>query len=159
MGEFLHVGVDVSPGRGWIQIRAEKLDLDTLINAMHAGDFYASTGVEFSSVTFNPDKNTLTLEIEQQPGATYTTTITGTRKGYDPATTEVTSTGGDPYKKRLLYSKDVGATLATLTGTTVTYQLDGDELYVRATVTSSKPSHLRGIARPPSPNMNNDVPF
>lgn len=132
-------GGDVSPGRGWIQVRAEKLEPDTLINAMHAGDFYSSTGVALGAITFDPDKNTLSIEITPEKGVNYTTTITGTRKGYDPTTTEVASTGSDPYKKRLLYSKDIGATLATTTGTSVTYQLGADELYVRATVTSSKP--------------------
>ena len=36
------------------------------------------------------------------------------------------------------YSSDVGKVLAKITGTSATYQLTGNELYVRAVVTSTK---------------------
>ena len=38
-----------------------------------------------------------------------------------------------------IYSEDVGAVLATVSGIQPTYQFKGDELYVRAVVTSTKP--------------------
>jgi hypothetical protein len=36
------------------------------------------------------------------------------------------------------YSKDIGAVLATVTGTSARYAITGDEIYVRERVTSSK---------------------
>ena len=37
------------PGRGWIYVRAERLDGRALVEAMERGDFYSSTGVELAS--------------------------------------------------------------------------------------------------------------
>ncbi len=36
--------------KGWVSIRAEKLDYDTIFNALKNGDFYASTGPSFESL-------------------------------------------------------------------------------------------------------------
>ena len=45
---------------------------------------------------------------------------------------------GDKIPFRLRYSKDVGAVLATSDSLNPSYTLTGDELYVRAVITSSK---------------------
>ncbi|CAN5467409.1 hypothetical protein BH23VER1_BH23VER1_25810 [soil metagenome] len=132
-------GGDVSPGRGWVQVRAPELEARALVSAMRAGDFYASTGVTLDAVSFDRDTGALHLQIRPEDGVTFTTTITGTREGFDRTTTEIAPPEGDPYEKRLAYSEDVGATIATVEGESVTYTLAGDELYVRATVNSSKP--------------------
>jgi hypothetical protein len=39
-----------NPGRGWVMVRAARLDAAELMAAIRAGDFYASTGVELDSV-------------------------------------------------------------------------------------------------------------
>jgi hypothetical protein len=46
---------------------------------------------------------------------------------------------GKPLDVTRRYSDDVGRVLATVEGTTARYTLAGDELYVRAVVTSSEP--------------------
>jgi hypothetical protein len=46
---------------------------------------------------------------------------------------------GDLHPARLLYSDDVGKTLATIEGTEVTWKPSGQEMYFRAVITSSKP--------------------
>ena len=55
-----------------------------------------------------------------------------------------------PNEKRTLphrrYSKDVGAVLAEVAGTTASYALKGDEIYVRAKVISSKPKVNGSVA-------------
>ena len=38
-------GGDISPGRGWIMVRARYLTPEHLLRAIKAGDFYASSGV------------------------------------------------------------------------------------------------------------------
>ena len=38
-------GEESSPGRGWVMVRAEKLEANALTEAMKRGDFYASSGV------------------------------------------------------------------------------------------------------------------
>ena len=125
------------PGRGWVMVRAAKLEIGALIAAMEAGDFYASSGVTLKDV--RREKDRLALEIEAEPGVTYTTHFIGTRKGFDPASEAVADANGMPMRVTRRYSKDIGTVLATLEGATPTYALAGDELYVRAHVVSSKP--------------------
>lgn len=66
-------------GRGWVVVRAAKLDAATLIAAMEAGDFYASTGVELEKMDFQ--NNTLSIGVRAQKGVSYTIEFVGVRKG------------------------------------------------------------------------------
>jgi hypothetical protein len=129
-------GESSSPGRGWVMVRADKLEAGTLIKAMRAGDFYASSGVTLEDVKFID--GTLSIRIQAKPGVSYTTKIIGTPVNYDTATTAVPSAPDDPQPVRTLYSDDVGMTYATIDGTECRYTLTGNELYVRAVITSSE---------------------
>jgi len=124
-------------GRGWIMVRAAHLDTNELIAAMEAGDFYASSGVTLKDV--RREANRLSLVIEAQPGVTYTTEFIGTRQGYDKTSEPVVDAKGKPVRTTRRYSQDVGAVLATVTGPQASYEMKGDEIYVRARVTSTKP--------------------
>lgn len=130
-------GEDNGPGRGWVMVRAAKLDADEIVKAMKAGDFYASSGVTLDDINFQD--GTLRLRIHAEPGVTYATQIRGTLKGYDATTRPAPAVKGDLHPARLLYSDDVGRTLATIEGTEVTWEPSGNELYFRAVITSSKP--------------------
>lgn len=116
-------GGDVSPGRGWVMVRAAKLETDALVEAMRDGDFYASSGVSLDSVTWSEKSRTLTVKIAPEPGATYTTAFIGTREGYDP--TKPAAENG------------IGEVFAEIEGTEARLTLPDDALYLRATVTSS----------------------
>lgn len=131
-------GGPTSPGRGWVMVRAEKLEANTLIEAMQRGDFYASSGVTLKDVRFDAGSKTLSIEIEPEEGVTFTTQFLGTRRGYDRAVEKVPAPEGDNAPYRLRYSKDVGAVLATSDSLTPSYTLTGDELYVRAVITASR---------------------
>lgn len=61
------------PGRGWVMVRAQYLTPEHLIRAMKAGDFYASSGVSLREVQWDPDRRKLSVAIEPEAGATYTT--------------------------------------------------------------------------------------
>lgn len=130
-------GEDSSPGRGWVMVRAASLQPDTIVNAMKAGDFYASSGVVIDELTVT--QGTLHLRIHGEPGVTYTTHIIGTPENYDASTTSAAMPAGDPHPTRNIYSGDVGKTFAKIQGTDVTYKPAGNELYLRATIISSKP--------------------
>lgn len=130
-------GESSSPGRGWVMVRAPKLDAAELIKAMKAGDFYASSGVTLDDVSFTDGM--LRIRIHAEPGVKYTTVIRGTLQGYDTATRDVATPKGDTYPTRKLYSDDVGKTLTTLEGTAITWKPTGKELYFRASIVSSKP--------------------
>jgi hypothetical protein len=131
-------GGDVSPGRGWVMVRAEKLDANAIVEAMQRGDFYASSGVSLDDVKFDPDTKTLSLVIAAEPSVSYTTHFIGTRKNYDRAVEKVPTPEGDHAPFRLRYSPEVGAVLATTDDLNPRYTMKGDELYVRAVITSSK---------------------
>ena len=61
------------PGRGWVMVRAQYLTPEHLIRAMKAGDFYASSGVSLRDVQWDADRRKLSLSIQEEPGAIYTT--------------------------------------------------------------------------------------
>jgi len=124
-------------GRGWIMVRARRLTPESLIAAMEAGDFYASTGVRLKDIKF--DGARLSIEIEPEAGVTYTTQFIGTRRNYDKRTEPIIVQNGKELVGVRRYSKDVGATLAEAKGASPSYTLKGDELYVRVKITSSKP--------------------
>jgi hypothetical protein len=105
------------PGRGWVVVQADSLSTETLIRAMLAGRFYASSGVELASIEAEDDA--LAIAIEPEEGVTYVTQFIGTRR-------DAESPG------------DVGVILAEIDGTSAEYRFRGDELYVRAKVVSSK---------------------
>src|SRR5262249_41353528 len=132
-----------NPGRGWIMVRSAELTPAALIDAMEKGDFYATTGVRLKDV--QRDRRRISIEIEAEKGVTYTTQFIGTRKGYDTSSEPIIQ-NGEPLATTRRYSKDVGAVLAEVKGTSLTYKLKGDEIYVRATVTSSKPKENPAFA-------------
>ena len=115
-------------------VRAEALTPDAIIASMETGDFYASTGVVLSDIVSSATG--LAIRIEGEPGVTYVTQFVGTRVGYDIAVQEVPHFGGLPVTQR--YSSDVGTVLAERSGLAPEYTFAGDEIYVRARVTSSK---------------------
>ncbi len=124
------------PGRGWIMVRSRYLTPEHLIRAIKAGDFYASSGVTLSDVRFDSETRVVSLEVEPEKGVTYTTQFLGTPKSPETQT----SAGAD--EKTASPSKptgDVGKVFATVEGLRPQYQLTGDEMYVRAVVTSSQP--------------------
>ena len=123
-------------GRGWTMVRARRLTPESLIAAMEAGDFYASTGVRLKEIRF--DGGRLSIEIEPEAGVTYTTQFIGTRRSYDKRTEPVIGQNGKELIGLHRYSKDVGATLAEVKGASPHYTLKGGEHYVRAKIISSK---------------------
>ena len=123
-------------GRGWVMVRAPKLEAGTLITAMENGDFYSSTGVTLREV-----KQTaagISLSLVAQPGVKYTTQFIGTRVGFDRTSVPYKLASGAKMRVTHQYSEDVGAVLATVQGAHAIYRFKGDEIYVRAKVTSSK---------------------
>jgi hypothetical protein len=95
------------PGRGWISVRAPRLDARTLLEAVERGDFYASTGVELVDV-----KATATsLAVE--------TRVVGGRK------------------HRIQFIGKGGRLLSEVHASTASYTFTGTEGYVRAKVIDS----------------------
>ncbi len=106
---------------GWVVVRAVRLSPDSIVAAMLAGDFYASTGVQLKDIRY--DGRRITIEVQAEDGAVYSTQFIGTRRG-----------------------RPVAEVLSEVTGASPSYSMVGNEMYVRAKVISSrkKESHARG---------------
>lgn len=50
------------PGRGWVMVRADRLDPAAILAALEAGRFYASTGVELTDVVTTDRAMTVTVK-------------------------------------------------------------------------------------------------
>lgn len=120
-----------TPGRGWVMVMAKELTPGSLIEAMEAGRFYASSGVKLRSV--KPTANSLSVELEPQKDVTFHVEFIGTRKHELPEKNAVKDTDHK-------WNKHIGRVLATATvpSGTLTYNFTGDEVYVRARITSSR---------------------
>ncbi|MDA1068461.1 MAG: hypothetical protein O3C43_18400 [Verrucomicrobia bacterium] len=114
-------GGDISPGRGWIMVRAKQLEATSLIEAMRAGDFYSSTGVYLEELSWDKRSRTISAEIRPDGNSTFKSELIGTRRDYDPAN-----------------KKAVGEVLATQKGTSITFNVPKDVLYARVTITSNR---------------------
>lgn len=96
-----------APGRGWIFVRAATVDAADILAAMARGDFYASSGVEFSDIVATD--TTLTLSIKADAFSRFRTEFIGAG----------------------------GAVLAESTTNPAIYTFKGNEAYVRARVLES----------------------
>ena len=95
------------PGRAWIVVRADTLTPNAILGAIRRGDFYASTGVTLDSLVTSRAELRLSMTSRQE-----------TR-----FLTEFIGSGG--------------RVLSRVRGNRASYQVRGDEGYVRARVTDS----------------------
>ena len=119
-------------------LRAKFLSPESIVNAMKRGEFYASSGVVLNRVEFEKTNKTLHIEIEPDGDAEFTTKFIGTPTDFDKKTTQRRDKEGNAIEGTLDYSAEVGKVFATEKGHNVSYQMTGGELYIRATITSSK---------------------
>jgi hypothetical protein len=99
---------DVSgPGRGWVMVRAARLDARLLLDALERGDFYASTGVVLEDVRVDGKEMAVTVKPDAWS------------------------------KYRIQFIGKGGRVLREVTEPAATYLFAGDEGYVRARVVES----------------------
>ena len=95
------------PGRGWIVVRAPRLDAVSLIGALERGDFYASTGVVLDDVRTDP--KAVTVKVKPDSWSKY----------------------------RIQFIGKQGRILREVAEPAATYTIVGNEGYVRARVLES----------------------
>ena len=95
------------PGRGWVMVRAPRLEARAILDAMERGDFYASTGV--------------TLTDYQVTTSSIAVTVASTTFS----------------KYRIQFIGSGGRVLREVTDSSATYTFTGGEGYVRAKVLES----------------------
>ncbi|MEZ4899495.1 MAG: hypothetical protein R2806_21795 [Saprospiraceae bacterium] len=102
-------------GRGWVMVRADTLSPDAIISALEAGDFYASTGVTLSELSVAG--GTMKLSVAPEPGVHYTIRFYGGLSGEDHT-----------------------SLLAEHEGTSASYTMEPNVIFMRAKVLSDKPN-------------------
>lgn len=127
------------PGRGWIMVRSRHLTPESLIRALRRGDMYASSGIVLGDVRYESDQGLLELDVEPDGDATFATQFIGTLADYESTDPVAPESGDQPGAGQARYPAAMGRVLAEVEGLHPSYRLTGDELYVRAVVTSSKP--------------------
>jgi len=132
-----------NPGRGWMMVRSTHLTPNAITAAVKQGEFYNSTGVTLRSLTITDDR--IELEIEPQDNAEYRIEFIGTRQEAELDPIEEFSEahehrGNLDHNHQTIhrYSDEIGEILESVEGTRATYQVRGDELYVRARITSTR---------------------
>jgi hypothetical protein len=126
-------------------VRATHLTPEYILKAIKAGECYASSGVTLADVRYTRQSRTLSLKIEPDSDAAYVTQFIGTLRGVDTLSQPIvdadgklpTDKAGKTLRVSRKYSSEVGKVLAEVSGLTPEYRLQGNELYVRAVVTSS----------------------
>lgn len=130
------------PGRAWVMVRARHLTPESLIRALRAGEFYATTGVVLEDIRFDAERRELALRIEAPAGESFVTRFVGTRRGVSLQGRPRRGVDGELVETTLDYRTDqgpqIGEVLAEVPGPNPVYRLAGDELYVRAVVVSSR---------------------
>ena len=96
-----------NPGKGWVTVRATKLDPATIVAALDAGHFYASSGVELDSIVVKDAD--MKINIRQYKNFKYTTQFVG----------------------------DNGVILKSTGDNPATFHLSGKLTYVRAKISDS----------------------
>jgi hypothetical protein len=122
-----------APGRGWVMVRAGELTAEALIQAMERGEFYSSSGVTLRHIRFSPKQRTLEIEIEPDGDEAFMIQFIGTPRSFDLP-------GPDGAVPALVDNPRVGVVLATAHGLRARYRMTGEELYVRALITSTRPA-------------------
>jgi hypothetical protein len=126
------------PGRGWVMVRSRFLTPEYLIAAMNRGDFYASSGVFLENVVFDEATKTLSVKIQPTHGETYRTDFIATLASDHHHHGEH---GDDEHPHHHVDESRIGKVVASTEGLQAEYKMKGNELYVRAVVTSSAPHH------------------
>lgn len=135
---YYHGRKGSQPGRGWIMVRSSELTADSILKSINAGEFYSSSGVSIKEFSFDATSGKIHIEIAEEDGVDYETQITGTLKGYDQISDPGLNKNESKSGASGVYSDEVGKTFATIKGSSVAFQMTGKELFVRATISSSK---------------------
>jgi len=133
------------PGRAWICVRSDELAAESILRSINGGDYYCSSGVGLDEVEIGDEG--IALQIRPQEGARYTTQFIGTPKGVDLSSKAVLDTTGKQVRTTRTYTQEIGHVLHETNDLAPFYTFTGDELYVRAVVSSS-----RAHANPTSPD-------
>lgn len=124
-----------NPFRGWCMVLAPELSAAAIVTSYQQGRYYISTGVTLDEI--KADDEGLRISIQADEGVTYTTQFIGTMKSTSTASrAPKDALGNDIPRVTRVYESGVGQILFETTDNPAVYPFTGDELYVRAKVSS-----------------------
>lgn len=130
---------------GWVMAKLDgEFTIDNTISAIAKGDFYPTCGVLLNDIVYDKSSKTLSLEVDAEDGVEYTIEFITTKRGFNH------SVGGKKFtckNKKFtrtlpIYSDDIGKVVKTVKGTKASYKMEFNDLYVRAKITSNKPTQI-----------------
>ena len=136
-----------NPGRGWIMVRSTFLTAESIVRAVEAGDYYCSTGVVLKEVR-RAGKD-FTLVIQGEKDVQYKTEFIATMKDASLKGEPLLDETGAALDATRRYTDEIGKVVAHSESLTPAYRMTGQEWYVRARITSTKPH--------PNPYQKGDV--
>lgn len=119
---------------------------DTLLEAIDQGQSYASCGVFLEKVWVDHDSRTLNVQVQAEADTQYQIDFITTRKGFDrTCTTRPYEHPTDPTLSRDIqfFSPEIGTVVSSVKGPIASCQFQDDYLYLRARVTSNKPTNIQ----------------
>ena len=137
--------IDKSAGvnNAWVMAKLDgEFTVDNTISAIAKGDFYSTTGVLLKDIVYDKSSKTLSVEVDAVDDVEYKIEFITTKRGFDHSVggKEFTSKN---YKRTLpIYSEDIGKVVKTVNGTKASYKMEFNDLYVRAKITSNKPTRI-----------------
>ena len=140
-------------GDGYVMVRAEELTQKSLFEAIHNGDFYASSELDLEDVAFDRATRTLSVSVPATPGVACRIRFISSKKGAPLAPVRhVDIPPSEAHRNRArrvpVYDERIGATVKLVEGRKgerleASYSLAADDLYVRARVESDAPTQFK----------------
>jgi hypothetical protein len=120
--------IDISqsnPGRGWVMVRASKLDKDAIANAMDDGDFYATNGVILKTFEKSGRKQNIVIDETATQREVAKPSVIG----------EILPAGSAKPGYQVEFIGPGGKVLANAVGHEIAYTSESGVAYTRARVT------------------------
>lgn len=133
-------------GSGWLMVDCMgELTEQNIASSLKNGNFYSSNGVYINDIEFNARTGTLEVNVQAEPGLKYRIDFITTKKNFDRhmELKEFTLDNAIRCRTRPVIPEGIGRIASSVDGTSASYAMESDDLYVRALITSNRPGMLK----------------
>lgn len=133
-------------GSGWIMVDSQDgLTEQNIASSLKNGEFYPSNGVYLNDIAFDVGTGTLDVDVKAETGVKYRIDFIATKRDFDTKMKIREFPHENPIRCRTrpVIPEGIGEIVSSVNGTSASYTMEHDDLYVRALITSSRPSMFR----------------
>ena len=133
-------------GSGWLMVDCMgELTEQNIASSLKNGNFYSSNGVYINDIEFDARTGTLEVNVQAEPGLKYRIDFITTKKIFDRhmELKEFTLDNAIRCRTRPVIPEGIGRIASSVDGTSASYAMESDDLYVRALITSNRPGMLK----------------